>query len=68
MLPSRKGLGRHDSFMPATLNTGSDSIRFLYLNASPEWEEEGAMARSLSEAITGLYILGGIGRECRCPG
>lgn len=54
--------------MPATLKTGSDTILFLYLDVSPEWEKEGAMVRSLSEAITGSYILGVIGRECRCPG
>lgn len=54
-----------DSFMPATLKAGSVAILLLYLNPSPEWEEEeGAMVRSLSEAITGSYILRVIGKEC----
>lgn len=54
-----------DSFMPATLKAGSDAILLLYLNPSPEWEKEGAMVRSLSEAITDSYILEVIGKECR---
>lgn len=36
--------------MPVTLTAASDAIPLLYLNPSPEWEEEGA--------ITGSYILG----------
>lgn len=54
--------------MLAALKAGSDAILWLYVNPSPEWEEEGPMPGSLSEAITGSYILGVIGRECWCPG
>jgi hypothetical protein len=64
--PTKKGLSR---WKTATLKAGSVALLMLYLNPSPEWEEEeGAVVRSLSEAITGSYILGVIGKECRCPG
>lgn len=69
MLPNQKGLGRWQTslFLPHS-KLALMPLFLLYLNPSPEWEEEGAMAGSLSEAITGSYILGVIGRECRCPG